>query len=338
MVLVAIGLALCLALEAVHVSAYVVPTSHSVCSLGPRFDCDSVALSRHAVILGVPTPVWGLAGFWAIGVAVYRRSKWWLYLSAISAAASIGLLVEELVHLDTMCLLCEGVHVVSVGLLGMGWWVRRRLLPIKRFDAFHIFTVPVAMAVTTAAIVPHYWAISEWIDGEIDLPTGTTEDGRPWIGAETPTVTVHEFVDYNCPYCALATGRMHRRLREHSDELRVVREQHPRMPCTPDTRACEHARAAVCAQLQNKFWQMDSWLFSHVPKRRDVDHDEVAATLGLDVDAFSRCMADPVTYQRVDLQYRAARELGISGTPGYAIDGERVPVDQIDPLLERALE
>ena len=64
--LAALGLTLSLVLEFLHVRAYLAPTTSSFCAVGEHLDCTTVALSRYSVLLGVPVPLWGAAGFLAI--------------------------------------------------------------------------------------------------------------------------------------------------------------------------------------------------------------------------------------------------------------------------------
>src|SRR5688572_31430294 len=82
-------------LEFVHVSAYLAPGAKSFCTVGETMDCGTVALSRLSVVLGVPLPIWGAAGFVALGLAAYKRSRLLLPLSAFAAAVSLALLYES---------------------------------------------------------------------------------------------------------------------------------------------------------------------------------------------------------------------------------------------------
>src|SRR5882672_3701015 len=111
--LAAVGLLCSAALELAHYQAYVDPTRASFCSAGAQLDCTTVALSRWSVFVGIPLPLWGVAGFMAIGLLAWWRSRWLLPLSALAALASVVLLAIELFAIHSVCLFCEGVHVTS---------------------------------------------------------------------------------------------------------------------------------------------------------------------------------------------------------------------------------
>ena len=95
-VLALLGLAVSIVLEQVHVKTYLAPGADSFCSVGQTFDCNQVALSRFSVLLGVPMPIWGIAGFLAMLVAAWHRLRLLWPLAGLATLASVCLLLEEL--------------------------------------------------------------------------------------------------------------------------------------------------------------------------------------------------------------------------------------------------
>ena len=86
LILAAAGALACIGLEWIHYRAYTAPSGDAFCALGERLDCNSVALSKYAVLLGVPLPVWGLSGFVSIFAALRLRWPWWCGILAVIAA------------------------------------------------------------------------------------------------------------------------------------------------------------------------------------------------------------------------------------------------------------
>jgi uncharacterized membrane protein len=162
--LATLGLVLSLLLERLHVQAYLSPNAESFCALGERLDCTTVALSRWSVIGGVPVPLWGAVGFFAIGVAAFRRSAWLLPLTGVAALISATLLVVELASIGALCLLCEAVHVLCFVLFGLALWARRTLTsPLReRDDLVYIFGLPVGVLVALFFFLPPYWGAFGW--------------------------------------------------------------------------------------------------------------------------------------------------------------------------------
>jgi uncharacterized membrane protein len=338
-VLAVVGALVCAYLEVLHVQTYLGLGGTGYCEAGERVSCSNVALSGASVVLGVPLPIVGVAGFLALALAASRRSRLVLPLAAVAALASLGLLIYELVEVGAICMWCEVVHLICFVLLALAWLDRREAKPAIELRSLAIEMGPSVVIVLASAIfAPAYWLTASWSSG-IRLPHGVDEHGRPWLGAEQPDLVLHEYVDYACPHCRIASSRMKMRL-AHDDGLRIVRHHQPRMRCvsktdpqTP-TQRCFHARAAVCAGEQERFWEMDDWLFHHPASPSKLDLDRAAQDIGLDLDTLQTCMDSSTTYARVQADVDEARERGIRGTPGYVVDGEHLEPDQLQQLLD----
>lgn len=346
--LVTVGLGLSAYLEAVHVQTFLMPGKEAVCTLSAELDCGKVAMSRFAVLGGVPLPIWGLASFFAFGIAAHARSRLVLPLAAIGVLGSLALFVEAMLNVGSICLLCEGVHLAWLGLFAWAVLVRKRLddhappglvgprRPSK-LDILTVFALPALLLLLALVFVPRYWELSTWTDG-VPYPHGVDEDGRPWVGAENPKVVVHEYTDYGCIHCSVGTAKMRARLADDPDAIRIVRHQMTRMDCKPSTGGCTHARAAICAGEQGKFWEMDGWLFLHAPgRKRLLDYDIGARELGLDLDAFHACYEREDVYEKANRDYKDALKSKIRETPGYIIDGKRIAVTEIFDAIDDRL-
>ncbi len=315
------GLLLSAVLEYVHVQTYLDVTADSFCRVGDSLDCAQVALSRFSVLWGIPMPVWGLVGFASMLAAAWKRSVLLLPLAAFSTLASILLLVEELVHVGSVCLLCEGVHLLALALLVVAWKTPDKR-PVDRETLWNAVAIPGVILAATRLFIPPYWVFVLWTGGP-PLPTGVTEDGHPWIGAEDAEFVLHEYVDYGCPHCAISSNLMKMKLVEGAS-ARIVRRHQPRKLCTvrkPHT--CLYIRAAACAGQQGKFWEMDSWLFAHVAGKAKVDVRPGAEILGLDLDAFDTCLEHDDTWEFAAAEAQHARKARIIDTPTYVVDGEK---------------
>lgn len=319
--LATVGAGLCLTLEYTHYRAYALPSATSFCSLGESIDCSTVALSTYGVLLGIPLPLWGFAGFLAIGLAAWQRSRWLLPLTAFSALSSVALFAVSAFDLKTFCLLCEGVHLTSFALFFLAWRARRAdLVSIgARETSFLVLAPSLGILLALWLFLPPYWGAFGW-RGEVPFARGKTTNGDPWIGAESPALTVEEFVDYSCPHCKAASAANLRRLAQQSDKLRLVRRHFPATPCMPRVEGrCLAVRIALCAEEQDKFWQTDRWLFEHATQKRPLDTAEAAREVGLDQAALDACIDRDDTFKRAGEMWQIAKKLKIPGTPYYRI-------------------
>ncbi|HTV17654.1 MAG TPA: thioredoxin domain-containing protein, partial [Polyangiaceae bacterium] len=164
---------------------------------------------------------------------------------------------------------------------------------------------------------------------------GKTDDGHPWIGAEHPTLTLQEFVDYGCPHCKAASSRSLTRLAEHPNELRIVRRNFPLSFCQARTeKHCLPLRIALCADEQDRFWQADRWLFDHCEGGREPDVAEAARELGLDAQRLASCVTSDTTYDRAIAEWRQAKKLRIAGTPHYLKDDRTISAADASKLID----
>jgi protein-disulfide isomerase len=178
--------------------------------------------------------------------------------------------------------------------------------------------------------------------------------GRPMRGNPAAKVTVINFDDLECPYCA----RMHQALfpdtlNRYKDKVRFVYKDDPLTEIHPW--AMHAAVDANCLGAQNGdiYWKYVDYLHSHGQEingeNRDVNKsyealDRVArdeATVAkLDSTKLDACLAKQDETQ-VKESAKQAETLGIDGTPALFIEGERIngamPEEQVWLVIDRAL-
>ncbi|GAB3095781.1 Na+/H+ antiporter NhaA [Isoptericola nanjingensis] len=133
--------------------------------------------------------------------------------------------------------------------------------------------------------------------------------------------TVVEYLDFECPFCARATG-MGAELREHfGDRVRYVVRHLPLRDVHPH--AYLAAVAAEAAHRQGRFWEMHDELFAHQSRLEPDDLRGYAATLGLDLERFDADLADEALHARVRADEASAAASGARGTPTFFLDGVR---------------
>jgi protein-disulfide isomerase len=100
--------------------------------------------------------------------------------------------------------------------------------------------------------------------------------------------------------------------------------------------------AARCAGAAGKYWPYHDRLFAAQPAFRRADLLAYAAELGLDRDAFARCVDERRYAADVDRDVEQAQALGITGTPTFLVNGQRVVgaigIDEFRSIIDRALQ
>jgi protein-disulfide isomerase len=153
----------------------------------------------------------------------------------------------------------------------------------------------------------------------LDRPVDPARDhvrGR----ADAP-LTLVEYADFECPFCARATG-VTRELRERfGDRIRYVFRHLPLTEVHP--RAEQAAQAAEAADRQGRFWEMHDLLFAHQDQLDLEDLIGYAAHLDLDLDRFVEDLRSEEVDRRVRHDVASAEASGARGTPTFFVGHRR---------------
>lgn len=158
-----------------------------------------------------------------------------------------------------------------------------------------------------------------------DLPrelSAEVQAGRDHIrGPADAPVTLVECLDFECPFCAEATG-VAAELRQHfGDDLRHVVRHLPLPDVHPHAELA--AVAAEAADRQGAFWPMHDLLFHHQDALAREHLVGYAGELGLDIDTFVADLDDPDLASRVRVDVASAEASGARGTPTFFVGGHR---------------
>jgi protein-disulfide isomerase len=178
--------------------------------------------------------------------------------------------------------------------------------------------------------------------------------GRPIRGNPEAKVTVINYDDLECPYCA----RMHQSLfpdtmERYKDKVRFIYKDDPLVELHPW--AMRAAIDANCLGTQSTpvYWTYVDYLHSHGQEVNGEDRDaaksfaaldriarQEATIAKLDSPQLEACIAKQDDTQ-VKASSHEAENLGVNGTPAIFVEGERiegfVPEQQLWAVIDRAL-
>ena len=161
---------------------------------------------------------------------------------------------------------------------------------------------------------------------EAAAPAAATAAPFNVIGAEDAPVSIIEFSDLQCPYCARYAAQTFPRLRAEYVDTGKVRYAVGDLPLPMHAKAMGAAIAARCAGEQGRFWEYRDALFRSRTALGAATYDRLAGEFGLDVPRFEACRNDPAQAERVRADMALARANGVVSTPAFVIgrlvDGE----------------
>jgi len=164
---------------------------------------------------------------------------------------------------------------------------------------------------------------------------GMTEDDHVRGGSDA-VVTLIEYGDFQCPYCARAHAALGELQRQHGKRLRLVYRHLPLSSLHPLAQPL--AEAAEAAGAQGKFWEMHDALFENQGMLDEDALPALAGAMGIDGGRFRDDFESGRYRDKVLAQAEEGRAMGASGTPSFFINGERYHGDSDHASLAQAIE
>ncbi len=173
-------------------------------------------------------------------------------------------------------------------------------------------------------------------------------EGRPSRGPIDAPITIFEFSDFQCPYCARASKVVEQLIDKYPELVRFV---YLHFPLDMHDWAKPAAIAAECAarQSDSAFWVLHDKFFE---LQSTISIDSMLETVRfwleetpIDLDLWQACASDESTAANqgvsldVDISIATAQRFGLTGTPafyvnGFLLNGSR-PIQAFESIISR---
>lgn len=140
-------------------------------------------------------------------------------------------------------------------------------------------------------------------------------------GAESASVEIVEFGDYECPHCGDAYPVVKEIEETFGDQIKFAFRNFPLQEAHP--LALPAALAAEAAAQQGKFWEMHDAIYENQYRLDEEIFDELAETIGLDLDKFKDDANSDETRQKVEDDFESGIRSGVNGTPSFYVNGTK---------------
>ncbi|MEP7123012.1 MAG: thioredoxin domain-containing protein [Byssovorax sp.] len=168
----------------------------------------------------------------------------------------------------------------------------------------------------------------------------------PSRGPATAKVTVQIIADFQCPFCKRANPTLTELDAAFPGKLRFVWRNKPLPMHANAPLAAEAAMEAFAQKGSAGFWKMHDLMFANLGEQPDAlerpSLERYAAAVGLDPAKFAASLDGHTHKAFVDSESKMADDAGITGTPGFLINGYFLsgaqPLGRFKKLVERALK
>jgi protein-disulfide isomerase len=163
------------------------------------------------------------------------------------------------------------------------------------------------------------------------IPQGTSFSQGP----DKALLTIVEFSDLQCPYCAQSAPILDSLARSYPNDVKVIFKHFP-LSFHPQAKAA--AAAAIAAGKQGKFFEFRYKVAPHFKDLKDSVYVGVAKELGLNIEQFKKDMAlTPEVGGILDQDMQLGRKIGVEGTPTIFVNG-RLAQDRSYEYFERMIQ
>jgi protein-disulfide isomerase len=163
-----------------------------------------------------------------------------------------------------------------------------------------------------------------------------TFDPKRVKGNPKARVVIVEFSDFQCPYCGQVEATLKSVLAKHEGTVALAFRDMPISQIHPFAQGA--AEAARCAGEQGKFWEYHDLLFADQGALDRSGLIAKAAKLQLDPQQFETCISSEKYKSQVQQDNQEGMRAGVSGTPGFFINGVFISGAQPEAAFDKIIE
>ena len=215
-------------------------------------------------------------------------------------------------------------------------------LPLRSLAAIALFA-GCGRSGTPSADAARPPAAAKTASAPTDSVSALADRGRI-LGDSTATVWVVMASDFQCPFCKTWHDAAFGKLMEAYVKPGRVRLAFLNMPLSMHANAVPAAEAAMCASVQNRFWQMHEALFAtqaiwETPRDPQPKLDSIAGANGVDMPPWRQCMAEHLTRPLIQADHDRAAAIGVNSTPFFFVDEQKLSGADANlaPVIDAAL-
>jgi len=346
----------------------------SLCNISEAMNCDAVTSSRFAEI----TPGLPLASFvagWFVAllilsllarIADWRREAVLVstLMNGFASLYSIALLTVMFVVIHKFCLFCLVIDAINFALFALCLSILSGYRSDSVFGGARWSKIQTNVLITigtvfVVVVVLRPSAENSAATGSAEIQTAvntilqstpvviTTPPGASIIGNPNAAITIHEFSDFQCPYCKRGAVLMNQIVSRYEGKVRVVFMPFPLdMACNRlithamHAYSCELARSSFCASKEGKFQPVYEKIFEDQELLTGDSAVKIPTGEGIKADSLKTCMDSEDAKKFVSLSIEEGLKLKVEATPTFFINGKKVdvslPLEAWDKLIAGA--
>ena len=158
---------------------------------------------------------------------------------------------------------------------------------------------------------------------EIEKPkVPVIEDGRIIRGNKSAPITIVEYSDFECPYCAKGAWTVKAVMQKYGDKVRFVYKHNP-LPFHKQALPASKYFEAIGKQSPEEAWKFHDMIFQNqgLLKMGDAGFQNIIASLKIDKSKLSKDLSAESVAETIKSDMAEAKKFGFGGTPTFLING-----------------
>lgn len=163
-------------------------------------------------------------------------------------------------------------------------------------------------------------------------------------GSKDAAITIQEFADFECGYCAEGANTMKEILKNYPERVNLVFRNLP-LPFHQNALIAAKAFSAVCLQSSSLAYSYQSELFDNQEKLANQGESylyQLAEKVGVNVPKMKTDMNGEVVAKIISEDQQLAKAHNFRGTPSFLIGSEPVvgalPYEEIKKVIDKQLD
>lgn len=169
------------------------------------------------------------------------------------------------------------------------------------------------------------------------------DEKRAMHGPKDAKVTIVEYTDFECPYCSRGFQTIKQVLKQYPKEVRVLIKHLP-LDFHPKALPAAKYYEALRMQSNDLALKFHDELFTNQETMKSKGEEymkSVAKKIGANMQQLSKNISDDKIQQIINADIEEAKKFGISGTPGFIINGVSLkgayPAEEFQKIIDKHL-
>lgn len=169
------------------------------------------------------------------------------------------------------------------------------------------------------------------------------DESRAMFGNKNAKITIVEYTDFECPYCARGSQTIKQVLSLYPKDVRVLVKHLP-LDFHPKAMPAARYFEALRMQSTDLALKFHNEIFDNQEAMKSKGEDfmkSLAKKLGANMSLLAKNLSDSKIQQIIDSDVDEAKKFGISGTPGFIINGVSLkgayPAEEFKKIIDRHL-